>query len=61
MEWLFNGEDPYDTEGWNAENLTSYYVLGGLLRTRVGSVANPRVVNNEINLPVAKGKNVWKS
>ncbi len=56
MEWLFNGVDPYDTEGWNAENLASYYVLGGTLRAKAGSVVNPRVVNSEVNLPIANGK-----
>ncbi len=56
MEWLFNGEDPYDTEGWYANNLTSLYLLGGNLRAGVGSAANPRVVNNEVNLLLSAGQ-----
>lgn len=56
MEWLFNGEDPYDTEGWYASNLTSLYLLGGNLRAGVGSAANPRVVNNEVSLPLSAGQ-----
>jgi len=55
-DWLLNGMDPYDTEGWYADNLSSLYILGGNLRAGVGSAANAKIINNDVNIPLSAGK-----
>lgn len=55
-DWLFDGIDPYDTEGWYADNLSGLFILGGSLRAGIGSVANGKIVNSEVELPISAGK-----